>query len=296
MAKRRKRSNNFLAEAGAALDLMLAGHERVIGRDFIVERNKPLNPDFGHLDPKDLHAFDQDYINSLIAIEPTSKIFVPTNLKYISEEYTKQRALLSAYHHENDLIREYDIIAAKELQNFDPYINKVVIRNEAEMNAFYDYIILYRKIKGKRAIIHWGSNNLGVKDVQNKKVVDALEKAKFTLLRLDENLPHGAIKAVNIITQQETLLIDKALNASQLAGNFFVCSLLDMGEYCMTSGGGIPLNPNFPAPKSALTLFKNYLNNLKKSRTPINKNIMDCAREIYGFCLRGGALINMEVN
>ena len=90
-------------------------------------------------------------------------------------------------------------------------------------------------------------------------------------------------------------MVDKALNASGKEGYFFICSLLDMGDYVMTSGGGIPIDPTSPGGKPTLTLTEKHLENLSKAKA-LNNSVMDAVREVYGFCLRGGALINMTVS
>ena len=90
------------------------------------------------------------------------------------------------------------------------------------------------------------------------------------------------------------LLIDRALNRSRKEGLFFVCSLLDMGEYVMTSGGGIPLDPKVAAGKSALSLSQKHLAQMRKSKLPLTNNTMECVRKIYGLCLRGGAMSNND--
>jgi len=42
-------------------------------------------------------------------------------------------------------------------------------------------------------------------------------------------------------------------------------------------------------------LLKKHIDALQAAKSAINKNITDCVREIYGFCLRGGALQYMTV-
>lgn len=124
----------------------------------------------------------------------------------------------------------------------------------------------------------------------NKEVVLAHEKSRFSVLRLDQNLEHGAIKVTNILTKIEHLLMDKALNRSNLEGCFFICSVLDMGKYSMTSGGGIPIKATAPLGKSALTVLKKHLEKVRLSKRELNNNIINCVKEIYGFCLRAGIL------
>ncbi len=281
----------------SALDMMLAGHNQVVTPDFIMSRPDPFNADIGYLDQKDLNNFDQDYIDHLINLK--SKNSIPSNmdLEVLLNQYIAKRQVISDFHNQAfALLRDYDITAAKELGNFDKYYDKVVIRNEAETNLFYEYIALYRKLNGKRAIKQWIEDNSESVTQQNESVVAALENAKFSILRLEENLPHGGIRVFDVISQKEILLMDRALNQSRKEGLFFICSLLDMGEYFMTSGGGIPLDPKVAAGKSALSLSKNYLEKMQKSRLPLNNNIAECVRKTYGLCLRGGALSGMSVN
>ena len=154
---------------------------------------------------------------------------------------------------------------------------------------------MYRKAKGKRAAVQWRVENPKLMNNTNKTVISAYEKARFTLLRLDENLPHGGIRTTNLFTQKKNLLMDIALNGSNMEGCFFICSLLDMGEYMMTSGGGIPIDATSNAGKSTLTLLKKYFKKLQTAKSEITVNTIKCAREVYGFCLRGGALENMHI-
>lgn len=299
MAKKRKGSskNNDLMHFAESLDMMLAGHSQVIGNDFIMRQRDPFNAEIGHLNPKDLNSYDQDYIDELVSLKADNAIAIPVDLEKLSNIYVTQRELLSKFHNQAfELLRDYDLDAAKELGNFDEYLDKIVIRNEAETNVFYDYISLYRKLNGTRAIKQWIKDNPEAVNKDNRAVVSALEKARFSILRLDENLPYGGIRVTNVINQKELLLIDRALNRSRKEGLFFICSLLDMGNYVMTSGGGIPLDPKVAAGKSAISLSQKYLEGMRKSKLPITNNTIECVRKVYSLCIRGGALSNMTVN
>lgn len=142
--KRRSKKANDLEIFGSALDIMLqGGHNQLVTPDFILQRREPLNADIGHLDPKDLDTYNQKYIDKLIKLKAKEKINIPNNLEELSENYSKQRELLSDFHNKafEFLLNRYDMDASKELKNFDPYIDKIIIRNESEMNLFYDYIV-----------------------------------------------------------------------------------------------------------------------------------------------------------
>ena len=212
--------------------------------------------------------------------------------------YIQQRKQLSDYHGKGkvvDYIMEYEIEAAKELGNFDKYLNKIVTRNDAELNIFYDYISLYRRINGKSTMVNWRLDNPNLINEKNKGVITAFEKAKFAVLRLDKHLSHGAIICTDVVTKMEYILMDRALNESKLEGSFFVCTVLNMGSYIMTSGSGTPLDPSSALGKSILTLLKKHLDKLRIAKRTLNRSVISCVREIFGFCLRSGALKYMTV-
>lgn len=301
MAQQRKRKQNVtedfrITAMNHAIDRVLYGLPPFLHSPFILDDRLPEHADIGHLSPKALRTYDDDFVDSLINYKAKESVIIPADLKALCDVYVGQRDALSDYHYSAEkLIEDYDLIAAKELGNFDPYLEKVVIRNDMELNALYDYIALYRKIDGKRAISYWREHHpKGVKK-SNINVVDALEKARFSLLRLDKSLPNGIILATDIIRQKEVLFADRAMNASRLDGSFLVCSLLDMKDYVMTNGCGMALNPRAPLGKSVLTLFKRDLDALRRAKLPLTKTISECARQIYGFCLRSGVMQYMTV-
>lgn len=297
-SRKKKTGNDFqLDHVLAGLDLMLAGHNSVVGQGFLLEKRVPFPTYVGHYNPDDLQKFDQAFVDLLINTESREKIIIPDDLNSLCQIYREQRDQLSAYYEKatSSLLDQHDITAAKELGNFDVHNNKILIENNAEMNIFFDYITLYQKFSHQRNIVSWRQDNPAAITKDNKAVVSALEKAKFSLLRLDEILLHGAMRVTNLFTQKEGLLIDRALNASTKKGFFFICSALDLGDYIMTSGGGIPIDPTSPRGKSTLTLFKPYFEALQTIHRPFTHRVSSCARKIYGFCLKNDALVNMTI-
>ena len=140
---RKSRKNNNMGGIFGALDMMLAGNNSVVGRDFILTRNEqlydPYHADTGHIPPNELVNYEQEFINELMSIKATNEIAIPIDLLSLSKKYSSMRELIGQYQHnmyESLRIDEKDDFqAAKELKNFDPYIEKIVTRNDAEMSV-----------------------------------------------------------------------------------------------------------------------------------------------------------------
>jgi hypothetical protein len=256
----------------------------------------PLGPGSSH----DLRIFnnpDEQAIKTFYRMQPKGLLTMPASLAKTYQAYVSQREALNDFHqlyYEEGM--EEIIAISKELGNFDPVEEVAVIQNEAEMNAFCDYFVLYRQRNGKRFIEDWLEQNPKVLNSTNEKVVKAYCNARFAVLRLDKNLDSGGLQVVDIISQKPYLLMDKALNASQREGCFFCCSLLDMGDYTMTSGGGITLDGHSTGGKAVLTLINNDQEHLQKPGPPLTPEIAKAVRKIYGFCLRNGSLTYMTAN
>ncbi|CAO1295264.1 unnamed protein product [Diamesa hyperborea] len=294
MARRAStRKNN---ELFTALDLMMAGSPMAIGSDFIMTHRDPYNADIGHLDPSDLRNFDQEFIDKLLELKPINKLKIHPHLNVLAKDYLEQRKQFGSFQDSIlELVMKEDIAAAKELGNYDSYISKVVLRNDAEINTFFDYIALYREINGMRALASWNRENPTSVDKANKLIVGTYEQAQFAVLRIEQNLGHGAIQVLDVISKKEFILIDNALHRYNQKGCFFICSLLNLGDYRMTSGGGTTIDPHHSAGKSALTLLKKHLTKLRRARDPFDPIVRECVREVFGFILRAGLLRNHSI-
>jgi hypothetical protein len=291
-----RRPSSHKNELFTALDLMMSGSPMAIGSDFIMTHREPYNSDIGHLDPSDLRSYDHDFIDKLIDLKPKNKLRIPGHLNVLSKDYLEQRRQFGNYQDSIlELVMKEDIAAAKELGNYDTYISKVVLRNDAEINTFFDYITLYREINGMRALANWNRENPTSVDKTNKLIVGTYEQAQFAVLRIEQNLEHGAIQVLDVISKKEFILIDNALHRHNQKGCFFICSLLNLGEYFMTSGGGTTIDPNCSAGKSALTLLKKHLVKIRKAKEAFDPDVRECVREVYGFILRAGLLRNHTV-
>jgi hypothetical protein len=155
---------------------------------------------------------------------------------------------------------------------------------------------IYTKIEDIRFITYWAAQNPKFITSDNKQIALALEKARFAVLRIDQNLDHGAIIVTDIITQTTHILIDLALNASKKEGQFYICSILELPSYIMTSCAGIILTTELQLCKSILTILKKHLPSLRKAKKPWNNNVIQCVKEIFSYALRSDILADITPN
>ena len=280
-----------------ALDYLLGNLYDPLNRNEEEEENdqEPLGPGSFH----DFQILSNPNEKRIVALYKIKANYSPQKSEFLSkiyQEYAQERRKLNEFHNLvfKGCMEDMEAIA-KELGNFDPLEERTVIYNDAEMNIFYDYTTLYRGQNNKRFIIEWLERNLKAVRSSNQKVVQAYTDSRFVLLRIDQNLSDGAIQVIDVITQKPYLLIDKALNASKHEGLFFCCSAMNMGDYIMTTGGGIPIDGRSSGGKAILTLIVNQLNDLKKTAA-FTPEIARCVRKVYGFCLRNSALSGMTAN
>lgn len=267
--------------------------------DPLKDHSNDITP-FGPGSDHDLDIFSNPNklaIKKFYQTKPKGLEKIPSSLAEAYQDYVIHRSALSDFHEGvyKEGIKEI-VKISQELGNFDPVEEKAVIQNDSEMNVFYDYFSLYRQKKGKRFVCDWLEKNPKALKATNEKVVKAYCNARFAVLRLDKNLAFGAIQVVDVISQSSFVLIDKALNASQKEGCFFCCSILEMGDYIMTSGGGIPLDGHSQGGKAVLTLVANHLDQFQKATVPFTPEIAKGVQKIYGFCLRNEALSYMTTN
>lgn len=288
MAKKQKRTKTkqqrdfenamHIIDAGLALnDLM----RHILG---------PLNyPNF-----KYGYACDEAAVEKFYKLQPKDVLHVPSNLADMYQNYKTQRLLLNDYHKtiEQDVFLSRAIMraAAQELGNVESSDVKPVLQNESEVNLFYNYIVLYRSEQGKRYVYDLLEKHPKALNKNNEAVVLAFVHSKFAVLRLDKNLTDGAIQVVDMISEKPYLLVDKALNASPKEGCFFVCSLLDMENYVMTSGGGVCIDGTSRCGKVVLTMIVKHREEFRAG------NPDDGVKEIYGYCLCNGALEGSTAN
>ena len=301
---RKSRKSNSMGGIFEALDMMLAGSHSVVGPDFILSRNEhlydPYHADTGHIPPNELVNYDQEFVDKLTSIKATNEIAIPLDLLSLSKKYSSMRELIGQYQQNiYESLRiddEDDFQAAKELKNFDPYIEKIVLRNDAETSVYVDYLSLYRIQNGKRKISILNSAKKNFVNESSQKIVEHYEKARFSLLKINKNYEQGAIKVTDLITQKEYLMFDKALNRSKKEGNYFICSTLNLDEFIMSSGGGVNIDGTSPGGKTILTLFKKHWDKIQKSKNIFDDDIVECVREIYSFCLRSGCMTHQTIN
>lgn len=219
-------------------------------------------------------------------------INIPELQESVYNEYLSYRLLLDDYYEQIDqkAIAPMEWEAAKELGNIDPIKQRPVVENNAECNLFHEYLLLYRKKNCKRYICYWLDQNSNVLNKKNQKVILDHNNARFAVLRVEQLLPYNVTKVIDIISKKVYFLIDKGINTTQKEGSFFICSIMEIGNYIMTANGGIPFNGCLREGKAILTIIAKHLENFRKAKIPLTQEVAEGVREIYSFCLRNDML------
>lgn len=68
--------------------------------------------------------------------------------------------------------------------------------------------------------------------------------------------------------------MDRELHSSNKVGLFFICSMIDMGDYIMTTGGGIPVDGRSPGGKAILTLVVRSLKHFQNTTSPFTETVV----------------------
>eukprot|EP01035_Chromulina_nebulosa_P026079 gene26079-34098_t len=280
-------------EGELAIDLMMGKLYDPSGE---VKEVTPFGPGSAH-DATIFHFPNQQAINAFYATQATSELVIPSSLAHVYHEYVKQRVILNDFYEAcfNEGLKDTTIIA-KELGNYDPVKERAVIQNDAEMNVFCDYLSLYRQKNGVRFVTDWLEKHQNRLTNTNTRVIEGFTNARFAVLRLDKNMAFGGIQCLDMISQKPYLLMDRALNASNKQGCFFICSIIDMGDYIMTTGGGIPVDGRSMGGKAILTLVADCITDFRTTEEPYTDAIGNAVRKIYGFCLRNGTLTHIGAN
>lgn len=217
------------------------------------------------------------------------------------EDYKSNRRLLGQFQDKifrpDDMPEDIVINAGKKLGVLSPN-GKIDIYNEIEMNILCDYFVLYSYLNNKKYIVEFLDTNPSSVLEKEKEVMNAFVNSKFTILRFDEFLDSGVIKALDLFNGEECILIDQALNRSSFVGCHLVANLLILKDYVMTSGGSIPFDPESEGGKKTLAIFDEYIvkSKSKKSNEKMTDLTVEYVSKIYNYCLTTGALNGHAIN
>lgn len=248
------------------------------------------------------HSTDQDCkllakpnekaIKQFYNFTPDLSINIPELQESVYNKYVLYRSSLDDYYEQinQKAVRPMEWESAKELGNIDPINQRPVIENNAECNLFHEYLLLYREKNCKRYICDWLDQHSNILNKKNQKIALAHSNARFAVLRLEQLLPYNIIRVVDIISKKAYLLIDKGINNTQKEGFFLICSIMKIGNYIMTANGGIPINGCSRKSKAILSIVAKHLENFRKAKTPLTREVTEGVREIYSFCLRNDML------
>lgn len=77
----------------------------------------------------------------------------------------------------------------------------------------------------------------------DEAILQSMRKGIYTILRLDEPLEHNNWRAQDLFFEQSLILVDRGFGETGQAGMLMAGRLLPVGDYYMTAGAMLPLEP-----------------------------------------------------
>jgi hypothetical protein len=108
-------------------------------------------------------------------------------------------------------------------------------------SAIYDYF----PSGGKNAVARFASNN--DLDGDDKAAVDAMLRARFTLIELGESLEGIGLHAIDLVFSERFFLADVALSQTAVVGVVLATRLLSFESFSMTTGAQVVIDESLTA-------------------------------------------------
>ena len=96
---------------------------------------------------------------------------------------------------------------------------------------------------GRTVIRRYAEDGPRPRDPDRREALDALLRARFMLLRVEESLPRAGVTATNLLTGEELFVFDVSLSMGPSArGTVIAGHILPMGDHWMQTGGAAMLS------------------------------------------------------
>jgi len=120
---------------------------------------------------------------------------------------------------------------------------QLAFNNENDMSVLHDYIIFYHYMGNQNAIERLFKKRQAAPDSDEHRLFQAFLSAFYSILMVKEKYPGYGVWMQDILRDKYFLVIDKGLSTSSLPGLLLASTLINLGDYCMTSGAGLLVPP-----------------------------------------------------
>ena len=130
----------------------------------------------------------------------------------------------------------------------------IVFGEEDDASVLMDFAIHEYRIRGgTTAVERLAKQSMAPAGSDERLVLDALLRARFTLLRVDEAIPGVGVHVSDRLYAREFLLADIGLSDTAVEGLHLCARVLEFPQFCMQTGAALPFDAD--AAESAVLVF-----------------------------------------
>jgi hypothetical protein len=123
----------------------------------------------------------------------------------------------------------------------------IAFDDEADVQLLSDFAIYEYRAGGHNAVERYLARGDVGEGTDEHTVLEAMQKARFTLLAVEEALPEIGARALDLIYGEAVMLADLGLSETAVPGIVLATRLLAFPTFTMTSGAPLPFDPELAA-------------------------------------------------
>ncbi len=183
--------------------------------------------------------------------------------------------------------RETTIRAAKRLGLW--HDGALAIETDDEITVLLDFAIHEEYENGVNAVERYASEHPPEPGTDEDAVLQAMRKAYYGLLRVEDILPGVGVRVYDLLRDQRFLLADIGLSRTATEGDLLATHMLPFDEFSTTSGAALPLDSETLATVRDKVLPRDRQSRLLKMWEPTGEEGAEVAAAIIRLALEAGA-------
>jgi hypothetical protein len=117
----------------------------------------------------------------------------------------------------------------------------IQFENESEQNVLADFIVYAWQPNGVSMIEIYRRLNAARLDDSTRELLGRMVQARYRLLRIESVHAEGQMWALDVLTQQRVVLVDRAMSQSVEAGNGLAGHVVEFDGFCILTGAALPV-------------------------------------------------------